>query len=249
VPFDESHVNDDLLALLALGEPVGSASDLAHIEECERCADEVDALRGVVGLAREAGSGHVLVAPAPHVWQRISAELELAAADTPTLATVPDEVPAPVTDLSARRGRSRSWRLVAAAAAVGVLIGGTGVWWRTTQSDPATTVLATATLEPLPGRDATGSAVVETSADGSRVLVVDLDSGAASADGFREVWLATADLSGMISVGNLDGSSGRFALPAGLDLARYTVVDVSQEEFDGDPAHSADSIVRGALRA
>ena len=32
-----------------------------------------------------------------------------------------------------------------------------------------------------------------------------------------------------------------------VDLARFSVVDVSAEPLDGDPTHSGDSIVRGAL--
>jgi hypothetical protein len=57
------------------------------------------------------------------------------------------------------------------------------------------------------------------------------------------------DVSGLVSLGTLDGSSGRFDLPAGLDLDQFSVVDVSEEQFDGDPAHSGDSIVRGPLEA
>ncbi len=243
--FDDSHVDDETLALLALGEPVASASDLTHLDTCARCADEVSALRDVAQLARDAGP---MVPPAPHVWTQISDELGLSVAAP---AAEPTPVPAPtdatVTDISARRG-PRQWRLVAAAAAVGVLVGGTGVWWRTTQEAPQD-IVATAALEPLPGWNATGSAVVETSSDGRRVLIVDLDKSEVSDDGFREVWLATSDVTGMISIGALDGSSGRFDLPAGLDLEEFNTIDVSQEQFDGNPAHSADSIVRGVLRA
>ena len=75
------------------------------------------------------------------------------------------------------------------------------------------------------------------------------DKSEASQGGFREVWLLTPDVKGLVSVGTLAGPSGRFALPAGLDLAEFSVVDVSEEQFDGNPAHSGNSIVRGALRA
>ena len=57
------------------------------------------------------------------------------------------------------------------------------------------------------------------------------------------------DVSGLVSVGTLAGTSGRFDLPEGLDLDQFSVVDVSEEQFDGDPAHSGDSIVRGPLQA
>ena len=79
--------------------------------------------------------------------------------------------------------------------------------------------------------------------------VVDLGDTQVSAGGFREVWLLTPDVSGLISVGTLEGTSGRFDLPDGLDLDEFSVVDVSEEQFDGNPAHSGDSIVRGPLGA
>lgn len=251
MPFDESHVDDDLLALLALGETAGSTADLAHIEECERCTDELTSLRDVVGLARSGGADAALVAPAPQVWDRVAAELGLApatpAASTPTSATTPAASDlAPVVPLDSRRPRAGRW--IAAAAAVGLVVGGGATWWVANQPD-AVTVIATAVLEPLPGWDASGSAVVETRSDGSRVLVVDVAQGASSQDGFREVWLLKPDVSGLVSLGTLAGESGRFDLPAGLDLDEFSVVDVSEEQFDGDPAHSGDSIVRGPLEA
>ena len=226
MPFDESHVDDDLLALLALGETAGTTADLAHIEECERCTDELASLRDVVGLARSGGADAALVAPAPQVWDRVAAELGLAAArrrsspasTPPARAAAPvrlgssADVLAPVVPLDSRRPRAGRW--IAAAAAVGLVVGGGATWWVANRPDAAT-VIATAVLEPLPGWDATGSAVVETRSDGSRVLVVDLDQSESSDDGFREVWLLKPDVSGLVSLGTLDGTSGRFDLPAG----------------------------------
>ena len=63
----------------------------------------------------------------------------------------------------------------------------------------------------------------------------------------REVWLIRSDASGLAGLG-LYGSSGRFAVPEGIDLDEFTLVDVSAEPVDGNPAHSGDSIVRGELR-
>ncbi|WP_231384029.1 anti-sigma factor [Cellulomonas sp. URHD0024] len=240
-------MDDDALALLALGEQVASPTELVHLEGCERCTDELAALRAVVDLARSAGADTALVAPAPEVWERVADELDL----TPQARALAAQGPStnPVVSIGTRRRpRSRATPWVAAAAAVGLVVGGAGVWWWTTRAEPVT-VLATATLEPLPGWQATGSAVVETSPDGSRVLVVDLSKSMTSPDAFQEVWLLTPDVSGLVSVGNLDGATGRFDLPSGLDLTKYSVVDVSQEAIDGNPAHSGDSIVRGPLRA
>ncbi|MGY4645543.1 anti-sigma factor [Cellulomonas sp. URHB0016] len=270
VPFDESHVDDDVLALLALGESTGSASDVAHVQECERCADELAALRDVVALARSGGASAPLVAPDPAVWHRVADELNLRPEVRALVASPAAEPPvaqphepsgpverdpvgqagpgAAVVALDSRRVRPWAGRWVAGAAAAGLVVGGVGAWWLAHREQPAT-VLATATLEPLPGWDAAGSAVVETSADGARVLVVDLTKSGTGDDGFREVWLLKPDVSGLVSLGTLDGSTGRFDVPAGLDLHEYSVVDVSEEQFDGDPAHSGDSIVRGPLQA
>ena len=63
----------------------------------------------------------------------------------------------------------------------------------------------------------------------------------------REVWLIRSDASGLVSLGLLEGDSGRFVVPDGIDLDEFTLVDVSAEPVDGDPAHSGDSIVRGEL--
>ena len=106
-------------------------------------------------------------------------------------------------------------------------------------------------LDPLPGwSGARGSAELERDGDGRLSLVVDLDHRAADgAAPLREVWMMRSDLSGLVSVGFLDGDTGRFVVPSGVDPTRYPVVDVSAEAADGDPAHSGDSVVRGTLPA
>ncbi|MDO5663474.1 MAG: anti-sigma factor, partial [Brachybacterium sp.] len=48
-------------------------------------------------------------------------------------------------------------------------------------------------------------------------------------------------------LGALDGGHGTFTIPHGVDLAEYSVVDISLEHADGDPSHSGDSWVRGQL--
>jgi hypothetical protein len=270
VPSDDLHVDDETLALLALGEQAGTPADAAHLTACERCAHELADLRDVADLVREAGPAAELVAPAPAVWDRVAAELGLGArahaaahagatdaadegatAAVRSGATAPADAapaaaagPAVVVPLRARpRGVRGRWLAVAAAA--GLVLGGAGatMWWRTSALG---TVLASATLEPLPGWSETGSAQVRTAPDGTRSLVVDLDD-APGVEGYLEVWLLKPDVSGLVSLGTLDGTSGTFALPPGLDLAQFPVVDVSDEPMDGDPAHSGVSVVRGAL--
>ena len=90
------------------------------------------------------------------------------------------------------------------------------------------------------------AAEVEQSRDGTRTITVTLE-GEAEADDYREVWLIRNDGAALISVGMLEGSSGSFPIPEGVDLAEYDLVDISFEPIDGNPAHSGDSIVRGQL--
>jgi hypothetical protein len=259
-----THLDRDTLALVALGDAELSPDEREHLESCPGCRGELDALRRTVSIGRTAGSVD-LVEPPDAVWARIHAGLGLSGAvaapprrtggygtaavsgDAGLDAETPAAV-APVADLAERR-RRRSWLPVAAAACAVGLVGGVvgGAWWQSTRDEEAAPVIAQAQLDPLPGWQATGTAVVEESADGSRKVLVDVADSVASA-GLREVWLLTADASGLVSVGLLDGASGRFSIPAGIDLTEYPVVDVSAEPEDGNPAHSGDSIVRGTLR-
>ena len=146
------------------------------------------------------------------------------------------------------------------AAAAGIVVGAAAVWagynvlGQGPQAGPSPSptvpqpvVIAQAPLQPLASYTSTGKALVEMLPDGSRQLVVQLSDGQIS--GFREVWVISPDLSKLVSLGVLDGEPGVFALPAGLDLADYPIVDVSNEPFDGNPAHSSDSIARGELTA
>ena len=50
----------------------------------------------------------------------------------------------------------------------------------------------------------------------------------------------------MVSLGPLDRARGH-GVPAGLDPASFSIVDVSLEPFDGDPTHSGDSLLRKIL--
>lgn len=270
------HVDPDVLALAALGEPLTDA-DAQHLAVCETCAAEVESFRAVVHVGRSVTAEDALVAPAPAVWERIGAELGLGGGSATPSATVtslpgaapqhathaavpaaqappaPEAAPAqhvsqtedrlaPVVPL---RRRSAPW--IAAAAAAGVVIGGAGGTWLAGRDQTvAPSVVAQAALDPLPGWDASGQAVIEQTADGGRELVLSLE-GATGDDGFREVWLIDRDVTRLVSLGVLEGSEGRFTVPAGLDLSDFAVVDVSEEPYDGVPAHSGDSIIRGIL--
>jgi hypothetical protein len=255
------HLDDDTLALIAMAELEPAEHEREHLATCQACSESLAELRQTADLGRAARTVELLE-PADAVWGNIHANLDL----SPQLAAVPRmadfvaddadadadaDAPAPVTSIADVRSSRRrfGWWPIAAAAAVVGLVGGVaaGIWWQSARPDSAA-VVAEAELDPFPGWDATGVARVEERADGSRVVVVDLDTSAEDAE-FREVWLIKSDASGLVSIGLLDGTSGSFVIPADLDLAEYPLVDVSAEPDNGDPAHSGDSIVRGELRS
>jgi hypothetical protein len=156
----------------------------------------------------------------------------------PAVADTPPAEPKP-----RRRSLGVLWALAASIALV--LVVGTGVWIGFGRLAP--TPIATAALEAFPSHpEAVGTAEVEESRDGARTLIVTLE-GEAQADEYREVWLIRNDGAALISVGVLEGKTGSFPIPDGVDLSEYDLVDISFEPIDGDPAHSGDSIVRGQL--
>lgn len=135
--------------------------------------------------------------------------------------------------------------LLAAAAGAGIMYAAVEL----SSSDEAPTqeqVLASGELGPVEGEGRLGAAeVVER--EGRQVLRVDLDEVPDARDGYLEVWLLRPDVSGLVTLGVLDGAQEEFVLPAGLDLGEFPVVDISREHLDGDPGHGGDSLVRGQV--
>lgn len=228
-----SHCDDEVLSLLALGETV-SAPEEEHLAHCLVCQSRLDQLTAVVGSARSITAADRPVAPPATVWLAIQDELKL----TPSASVTP------IT--SARSHLRRTFFLVAAsAAAVGVLLG--GVVTAGLLSDRTTTELvASADLGPIGESGLSGTAVVARDSAGT-VLTVNVP-GLPAVDGYYEVWMATADTATMVALGTLNpGQQGTFALPAGMDMAAFPIVDVSVEHFDGNPAHGVESVARGQL--
>lgn len=215
------HVSDDDLLVIALGED----SDFRdHVNSCPRCSARMDDMRGTITLARRAQEEGPLLAPPAEVWSGIEAELS-------------------------PRPRRMSVRWYALAASVGVILGGVaGALIVSNQNAETVVPVATAELAPLEGFTSTGVAEVVQTAQGP-ALSVSVDA-LEQIDGYYEVWLLKPDASGMVSVGILDAADqGLYPLPAGIPLEEFPVVDVSIEEFDGNAAHSAVSVVRGSLDA
>lgn len=223
-----AHCEPETLSLIALGEQP-SADDAVHLVTCDACRREWESLRDVADTARGLDDDELLTPP-PHVWAAISEEIAQSSPDAGN-----------VVPMRARRSFA-PW--LAVAATVGLLLGGVaGV--SLMRSAPAE-IVASVALEPLADYTATGSATVE-AVDGTEMLAVDV-SGLPATDGYFEVWLLAPDASSMIALGTLGaGERATLPLPPGVSLADYPVVDISAEPYDGDPAHSSDSVVRGTL--
>lgn len=237
-------------------------------------ADDDASTAGATGAA---GQTSTLQAPDSSVWENIHRELNLdeelkpdpLSAPVAARASAPPASPSasssaaassnasssiaaagagsPVSFLDAARRRRRRTAAWSAAAAAAVVVAAAGTWGAlgTFGSDPKPVAIASVELSPLASYSDTGRAVVDELADGKRELVVTASSDAAQ--GFREVWLLAPDATSMVSLGTMEGTEGHFVLPQDLDLSKYPVVDISDEPYDGDPAHSGDSILRGQL--
>lgn len=228
------HIDPDDLSLLALGEHLEGVEE-GHVVACQQCRDELDALRGVVSQARTIEPEDTPVAPPPRVWEAVAAELSIRAGAQPRAEQPTGRL----------LGRSRTPLLAAAAALVGIVFGAGLTALIAGNDDDGGQVVARTRLAALPDHSGSGEASV-VGTGSARVLVLDV-SGLTRGSGFYEVWLLDADAQRLVSLGLLDGSTGRFPLPPQVDVAQFPVVDISLEPVDGDPAHSGDSVVRGTL--
>jgi len=241
-----SHCDPETLALRSLGEVVGTPEEDTHLTSCEQCQTELASLRTVVVGARSSGPDLALESPPPHVWDRIRAEVGIAPPVTTVVATV-----VPLDERRRRRANRPATWLLAAAGIGGIVVGGVVTATVLGGSSPQDAeVAASVDLAPLPEWTASGTADLTVTEDGQQVLVVSLDAEASGKPaGYQEVWLIDENVEGMVSLGVLEGTSGEFVIPQGVDVGSFPIVDVSLEPFDGDPTHSGDSIARGTINA
>jgi anti-sigma-K factor RskA len=197
------------------------------------------------------------VAPPERVWHRILADVR----QPNPLAAEPDKgtdfdqterdhgsvSELTVTPVSHLRRKLRPGVLAVAAGLVGLLVG-TGATLALTRDRPAPTASAAQiVLQPL---DALAAAVLDLGAGNQRTLTVHVQGLPAVPGTFYEAWLMNAEPQRLLSLGVLDSThAGVFQIPPGLDLSRYPVVDISLQPFNGSPAHSGDSAVRGTIPA
>jgi hypothetical protein len=231
-----AHIDRDDLALIALGEHVDPDA-ARHLDDCDLCRDEMLALQTAAQAGRGSLHADRLEQPHPRVWEAIRAETGISS-EAP-------EAPRPLSSARRRPRRRALVAVLAAAAAALVAVAGVGVWQALRPVEPRQ--LAAADLAAFPDwPEARGTAELEEQPDGTIALRVELDAPPVD-DGFREVWLIDPASSSLISLGVLESGADTFVVPADIDPGAYSTVDISAEPADGDPEHSGDSIVRGAL--
>lgn len=250
----------------------------AHLTECPDCRAEFDGIAQLGRRGRAAGElvRTGLTAPPPELWARVAAGAgvdtpspaqpaparpERAPTAAPVAASPPTQAQTSARTPSSARPALRLLPRLALAAAVGVVVGigatlagvsllgddADGPADPVATAPPADSVLARTELAPLPRQDTRGAAELRTS---GRVRHLDVDLSAVdTGNGFVQVWLFDPETLGMVSVGVLDGESGSFVIPPGLDLRTYRGVDISLEPYDGNPEHAAGSLARGVLRS
>ncbi len=133
---------------------------------------------------------------------------------------------------------------------VGAGLGAGGMWVAQSATEPRNVPVKRATLTPLEREDEKLGIAELRPLDVGYSLVVDVPEGADHQDGYVEVWLINVDGVRMVSVGVFTaGTAAKFHVSDALIEAGYLIVDLSNEEFDDEPRHSGDTIMRGELRA
>lgn len=241
-----THLDPDRLADRALGtdDPL-TAAEQNHLAGCAECRDELAELSRIAELGRNPERvAHQLV-PTEAMWQSIQVQLATETPATTEAAAEPAPSSPTVTELPRRTPRPRSWLLVAAAAVVGLII---GVGVTTVAVRDRVEVTSSTALEALPGQTGRGTAELVNDR-GRPELRVQIDA-PPTPDRYREVWLINTDGQRMYPLGVLpDDGRATYPLPPALagQLQGFNIVDVSIEPYDGNPAHSRESQVRGVL--
>ena len=239
-PHDPRHEEDrqDNLNLMALGEAV-DADFTQHQAGCIRCREELQALTTTVHLARTRSRYIADAYPSGSVWNAIS-EAALGKHESEPGRRL-------VTRERVRRfvPRERARLLVALAAALIIGVGGFALGRQSSSSSHR--IAARAVLLAQPGGPSAVSGTAQVIHDGSGYALSVITHSLPLRNGYYAVWVYNPAIDHMIDVGALDADgSGRFILPPGADLRDYNIVDVSAQNFDGNPAHRQ-SVLRGPL--
>ncbi|MFI6638993.1 anti-sigma factor [Streptomyces sp. NPDC050504] len=257
------HLTPHQLVELALASDLPAAltpHQRDHLDACAPCREELAGLGDVVRAARAATSDDLLTEPPASVWQAIEAELRAAAPYGRGPDAAPADGPAHP-DTTARRtakSRTRQGRrtllLAAAALVLGAALGSLtarpqpgGGPGGTLGDGTGTATSAAVPLDPLAVPTAAGTARLVGGTAAPRGVAVAV-TGLPATDGYYEVWLMDRTHEKLIAMGALGPRrTAALPLPEGVDLHTYPVLDVSEQPYDGNPAHSGRSVVRGEL--
>ncbi len=249
----DATTEDDLVALLRGELDRGRTTAVAgHLRGCDACRLELVDVAEVHGSLTAAG--RLLRA----------AEAQADPARGPSAPPVPASPPRPAGPAhraqtlpplrvpTARPRRARVLSVVAACAAAVLVVGGVafGLDARRTGSDPAPPAVATGRsvdLRPVPGSGSGSGRVTMADATGPGTeMTISVGLAPAGAGQFYYAWLLDADSKKMLPLGVVStGGKTRFDVSADL-VKRYHTVDISLEADDGDPVHSATSVLRAA---
>jgi len=249
-----SHLDPDLLVLIALGEQTPGPVEADHLQDCAACRDELAATREVADLGRHTEELRELPVPSEALWQRIAAQ-----AFAPGTAGGGARVPAPVRPPGAgtpagpsrsggpagRRAGRRYGRLWLAAVAVAALVlgvAGTVVVTRLATKD-TTRVIASAELTPATAAAAGARGRVELVDTGQGLQLRLSVTGMPTPVGYYAVWLYDGDKN-MIDVGSL-GPAPLNVPTVAQDLDVFRIVDISAQRV-GQQEHGQ-SMLRGTL--
>jgi hypothetical protein len=271
-----SHVSDDVLAAIALGDPDVSPADREHAESCPVCSEEVAELATVHGLLREEVGmrGAHRVDLGPQVWERVlaatsdegtaslrperpetaepSGPIEPTAPPPPLETGPPAEPEAPSLDTRrALRGSraapsNRPAWWLVAAAAALIVIGALVGRAVWAPGESSQPVVASVPLTTLNAAKQQEGTAQLLGGGQAQELRVDTQP-MSPGSGYVEVWLINTDGKRMVSLGVLSGTQATFPVPTNAIQQGYTIVDLSHEQFDDRPQHSGDSIMRGTL--
>ena len=215
------HTDPALLALLALGERVGTEDDRVHAQTCPACAGELSELQRVVTLGRSAET--TMSIPSQEVWARIRDELALdLTLEAPAQPSIflPSSTVEPLTVTPSVHATP------------------------TAESEDELT--AHAQLMPIEAfwSQASGMATLATDEHGRRLLQVTLQAHLPTS-GVRQAWLVHRDDPSLRqTLGILDGPHGLWTVEHSIDLEKYAILDISQQGT-GETKHSGQTIVRG----
>lgn len=258
-----THPEYDQLISLAFGETDDAAA--GHLTGCDPCRAELATLRQVAAVGAETQPLHDLPTPPARIWDGIHAAVTTTATpDAPAGQAGPIDLAAeraartrtgdpartrdpgaaaPI-DLAAERTRRR-WPRWATAAAASIAAVAVALAVALTIARPRDQILATAALTAYGTTPPAAHGDAEVLADGQlRLHAADLPP----IPGYYQVWLIDPTTLDMFPLGVLGrDTTAQLPLPTDIDLATYSLIDVSAEQYDNNPAHSGDSLLRGEL--